>query len=169
MTPRILIAGIGNLFLGDDGFGPEVSRRIPVGDLPSGTRSVDYGIRGLHLAYDLLDQPDALVLIDAVPDRGEPGRLRVFEVSKEDLRGVDFDPHGMDPGAVLSSLGSIGSTLPPTTVVVGCQVESVEEGIGLSKPVADAVDEAVALVLSLVADFTAGGRAAPCVSVSPVE
>lgn len=169
MTPRILIAGIGNIFFGDDGFGPEVSRRIPTGELPPGARSVDYGIRGLHLAYDLLDQPDALVLIDAVPDRGVPGRLRVFEVSDKDLRGAEFDPHGMDPGAVLAGLGSIGATLPPTTVVVGCQVASVDENIGLSRPVADAVDDAVALVLSLVADIHHGGRAAPCVSAFRVE
>ncbi|SNT04481.1 hydrogenase maturation protease [Rhodococcoides kyotonense] len=147
---HVLIAGIGNIFFGDDGFGPEVSRRIPLADLPTGVRNVDYGIRGLHLAYDLLENPDALVLVDAVPNRGEPGALRRFQVTESDLGNGDFDPHGMSPMTVLSLLDSIGAQLPPRTVVIGCQVDTVAEGIGLSAPVAAAVDDAVALVLEEV-------------------
>lgn len=147
---RILIAGVGNIFFGDDGFGSEVSRRIPVGELPEDVVNVDYGIRGMHLAYDLLEQTDSLVLVDAIPDRGEPGHLRSFHVTESDLTAGEFDPHGMNPLAVLSLLGTIGARLPPRTIVVGCQVQSVEEGIGLSPVVAAAVDDAVELVLEEV-------------------
>ena len=79
ITSQILVAGIGNIFLGDDGFGPEVMRHVPQHVAGPRVRVVDYGIRGMHLAYDLLDGCDALVLVDALPDRGAPGtaaRLR---------------------------------------------------------------------------------------------
>lgn len=137
----MLIAGIGNIFLGDDGFGPEVVRRLP--DHPrSGVRAVDYGIRGMHLAYDLLDPWDALVLIDAVPDRGTPGRVEVFGPAPEDPDTAHLDAHAMTPDAVFAGLRALGG-IPPPTIIVGCQVASVAEGIGLSGPVAAAVDEAV--------------------------
>lgn len=144
---RILVAGIGNIFLGDDGFGPEVVRRVPA-DTP-GTRVVDYGIRGMHLAYDLLDGWDALVLVDAVPGAGEPGAVRVFEADTAVRGPVGLDAHGMDPAAVFASLAALGGQAPPT-VVVGCQVAAVEEGIGLSPPVAAAVGSAVDAVLHAV-------------------
>ncbi|WP_072804708.1 hydrogenase maturation protease [Rhodococcoides yunnanense] len=147
---RILIAGVGNIFFGDDGFGPEVSRRIPVHELPDGVENVDYGIRGLHLAYDLLAETDSLVLVDAIPDRGEPGHLRSFRVDESDLVTAEFDPHGMNPLAVLSLLSPIGARLPPRTIVVGCQAQSIDEGIGLSPAVAAAVDDAVEFVLEEV-------------------
>jgi len=146
---RILIAGIGNLFLRDDAFGTEVVRRLAASDLPDGVRAVDYGIRGMHLAYDLLDGWDALVIVDALPDRGEPGALRVLDVGPEDLGGAVLDAHGMDPGSVLASLGTLGGRLP-RTFVVGCQVADVEEGIGLSPAVAAAVDPTVETVRSLL-------------------
>ncbi len=148
--PRILVAGVGNLFLGDDGFGPEVARRLAGRPLPDGVRVVDYGIRGAHLAYDLLDGYDALVLVDTVPapveDRpGRPGELRVIEVSAADLGGGELDAHGMDPVAVLAGLETLGGTLP-RTVVVGCQPAGCAEGIGMSEPVQSAVEPAVQLV-----------------------
>lgn len=148
---RVLIAGVGNLFLRDDAFGTEVVRRLAAGDLPPHVRAVDYGIRGTHLAYDLLDGWDVLVLVDAMPDRGEPGALRMLEVDTADLAVNDApnDPHGMDPGSVLAGLGSLGGRLP-RTVVVGCQVADVSEGIGLSAPVAGAVDRAVTTVRDLL-------------------
>ena len=84
----ILVAGIGNLFLGDDGFGPEVVRRLPAAPGPAASvRVVDYGIRGMHLAYDLLDGYDALVLVDAVPGASAPGEVTVLEVGPDDLGG----------------------------------------------------------------------------------
>lgn len=113
---------------------------------------VDYGIRGLHLAYDLLAGYDALVLVDAVPAGAAAGDLTVLEVGPDDLGTGDFDPHGMSPVAVLASLGSLGGTLP-RTYVVGCRPASTGEGIGLSDAVAAAVPEAVAAVSRLLEDL----------------
>ena len=150
MGGRILVAGIGNLFLGDDGFGPEVVRRLAEQQaLPANVRLVDYGIRGMHLAYDLLDGYAALVLVDALPGDGSPGDIVVLEVGEEDVGSEAFDPHGMAPVAMLASLNQLGGTLPPT-YVVGCRPDTVEEGIGLSAPVAAAVPQAMSAVRSLL-------------------
>lgn len=153
---RVLVAGVGNLFLRDDGFGPEVARRLAAEAVPAGrdVRVVDYGIRGMHLAYDLLGGVDVLVLVDAVPPaapgKAVPGSLRVMRVRSEDLHGTaSLDPHGMDPAAVLGRLRSLGGELP-LTYVVGCVPADVTEGIGLSAPVAAAVPEAIAIVGSLL-------------------
>ena len=147
MSSSILVAGIGNLFLGDDGFGPEVVRHLgPLGD---GVRVVDYGIRGMHLAYDLLDGPDALVLVDALPGPGRPGELVTLEVGPDDVGEGEFDAHGMDPVAVLSTVPKLGGTLPPT-FLVGCRPATLEEGIGLSPEVSAAVPAAAEAVHALV-------------------
>ena len=82
---RVLVAGIGNVFRSDDGFGPEVARRLAGQPWPEGVRVTDYGIRGLHLAYDLLDPWDALVLVDALPDRGEVGAVAVLDIGPDDV------------------------------------------------------------------------------------
>lgn len=153
---RVLVAGIGNIFFGDDGFGPEVVRRMlsePEGaaPLPDGVRLVDYGIRGMHLAYDLLDGVDALVIVDALPGDGEPGSITVLHVGPEDLGEGEFDAHGMNPVAVLGSLGALGGTLPPT-YVVGCTPADLEEGMGLSPPVAAAVAVAADTVRSVLTE-----------------
>ncbi|WP_446222547.1 hydrogenase maturation protease [Nocardia sp. IBHARD005] len=155
MTARVLVAGIGNIFLGDDGFGPEVVRRLP----PHGetVRVVDYGIRGMHLAYDLLDPWDALVLVDAIPDRGAPGTLAVFHAEPDSTAAAQLDAHAMNPDAVFASVRALGGTLPPT-VVVGCQVNSVDEGIGLSDPVGAAVDPAVEAVVAVLARLVTDPR-----------
>jgi hydrogenase maturation protease len=150
VTGRVLVAGVGNLFLGDDGFGPEVARRLAGRPLPAGVRVVDYGIRGMHLAYDLLDGYDELVILDAAPRGGRPGDVVVLEVGAGDFGAGDFDGHGMEPTAVLSSLGSLGGRLP-RTYVVGCEPADIDEGIGLSPSVAAAVDPAVDAVLRLLA------------------
>ena len=150
MADRVLVAGIGNLFLGDDGFGPEVVRRLAEEmALPENVRLVDYGIRGMHLAYDLLDGYAALVLVDALPGTGSPGDIVVLEVGEEDIGSGSFDPHGMAPVSVLASVNQLGGTLPPT-YVVGCRPATVEEGIGLSAPVAAAVPQAMVAVRSLL-------------------
>jgi hydrogenase maturation protease len=165
---RILVAGVGNIFLRDDGFGPEVARRLaeqerspdvaegPAGQEPgpaASARVVDYGIRGMHLAYDLLAGVDALVLVDTVASDGRgtaPGSLRVLQVRAEDLEGTaPLDPHGMDPAAVLDRLRSLGGRLP-VTYVVGCVPAETTEGIGLSPPVAAAVPQAMAAVVNLL-------------------
>ena len=105
-------------------------------------RLVDYGIRGMHLAYDLLDGYDALVIVDALPGDGDAGTLRVLEVGAEDLGTAELDPHGMAPVAVLASLESLGGQLPPT-YVVGCTPATVGEGIGLSEQVEAAIGPAM--------------------------
>ncbi len=155
MTARILVAGIGNIFLGDDGFGSEVVRNAGIPRDDSGIRVTDYGIRGMHLAYDLLEEWDMLVLVDAVPSRGNPGALHVFAADCEPDPDTDggasgLDAHSMDPAAVFASLRALGGT-PPYTVVVGCEAGSVEEGIGLTEPVAKAVPRAVRAVEEIVA------------------
>ena len=155
MTARILVAGIGNIFLGDDGFGSEVIRNaeIPRDDLSgdSCVRVTDYGISGMHLAYDLLDGWDTLVLVDAVPSRGNPGTLHVFQADHESGSAAPgVDGHSMDPAAVFASLRALGGR-PPYTVVVGCEAGSVDEGMGLTEPVAKAVPRAARAVADIVA------------------
>jgi hydrogenase maturation protease len=123
-------------------------------------RVVDYGIRGMHLAYDLLDGWDALVLVDAVPGKGGPGTLHVFEADHATLGGTAFlDAHSMDPAAVFASLTALGGTVP-YTVVVGCEVATVDENIGLSEPVAAAVGGAVDAVEEIVAGLRSRADAA---------
>ena len=166
---RILVAGVGNIFLRDDGFGPEVARRLAGAAAPNlaglpGLLAVDYGIRGMHLAYDLLAGVDVLVLVDTVPPDGSitaaPGSVRVLRVRPEDLDGTAaLDPHGMDPVAVLGRLRSLGGDLP-VTYVVGCVPADMTEGIGLSAAVAAAVPEAIAAVVGLVSEHHTEG--APC-------
>ncbi|WP_280831008.1 hydrogenase maturation protease [Mycolicibacterium frederiksbergense] len=154
MTSSVLVAGIGNIFLGDDGFGPEVMRRLPAHLAGPGVRLCDYGIRGVHLAYDLLDGWDSLVLIDALPCRDRPGALHVFEADRESLSSASgLDAHAMDPAAVFASLRALGGA-PPYTVVIGCEVASVADGIGLSEAVAAAVPDAVAAVEAAVAQLS---------------
>jgi hydrogenase maturation protease len=160
MTARILVAGIGNVFLGDDGFGPEVIRRAasPLGDAQfdgATVQIVDYGIRGMHLAYDLLEDWDALVLVDALPDRGSPGTLHVFEADHETLAPTTgLEAHSIDPAAVFGTLKALGGTAPKT-IVVGCEVADIDEGMALSDPVTAAVPQAVAAVEDVVSQLTA--------------
>ncbi len=150
MSSRVLLAGIGNIFCGDDGFGPEVVRQIAAsGTLPDEVRAIDYGIRGMHLAYDLLDGYDALVIVDALPGHGQPGTVTAMEVGAADLGAGEFDPHGMAPVAVLASLADLGGQLPPT-YVVGCTPLDLEDGIGLSEPVQAAIPEAIAIVRAVL-------------------
>jgi hydrogenase maturation protease len=150
VTGRVLVAGVGNIFLGDDGFGPEAARRLAARPLPAGVRVVDYGIRGMHLAYDLLEGYDTLVILDAVARGGSPGEVVLLEVGEDDLGSGDFDAHGMEPTAMLASLGPLGGRLP-RTYLVGCEPADTAEGIGLSPPVAAAVDGAVDMVTGLLA------------------
>ncbi len=153
-SARVLVAGIGNLFQGDDGFGPEVVRRLMAsGVLPEEVRAVDYGIRGMHLAYDLLDGYAALVIVDAIPgaveDPAHAGEISVLQVGASDLGSAEFDPHGMAPVAVLASLEDLGGELPPT-YVVGCTPADIEDGIGLSEAVEAAVPVAMETVQALI-------------------
>jgi hydrogenase maturation protease len=168
VSEQVLVAGIGNIFLGDDGFGSEVVQHLQAADqpLPADVRLVDYGIRGVHLCYDLLDGYAALILLDALPANtppgdGRPGEVTVLAVGAEDLASNDagYDPHGMDPVAVLAGLPVLGGTLPPT-YVVGAQPMELGEGIGLSEPLRRAVPVASAAVRELLAERPWAARGA---------
>jgi hydrogenase maturation protease len=161
MTSRILVAGIGNIFLCDDGFGVEVARSLAGADLPAGVTVTDYGIRGMHLAYDLASGFDAAILVDATGRGGTPGTVYAIEPDlpsgpAEPAAGPDthplLDAHGMQPDVVLGMLDLLGGTRPGQIIIVGCEPACVEEGMGLSEPVAAAVDEAARLVLELVTE-----------------
>ena len=158
---RVLIAGIGNIFLGDDAFGVEVARRLARHKLPEGVRVVDFGIRGFDLAYALLDGYDAAILVDAVPRGEKPGTLYVIEPDLDELAGADpqemlVETHGMNPMKVLAWVKVMGGQLG-RILLVGCEparFDSEQEGqLGLSEPVQTAVDGAILLVESLVADL----------------
>ncbi|MGX1885516.1 hydrogenase maturation protease [Streptomyces sp. NPDC055287] len=162
---RILVAGVGNIFLSDDGFGVETVRRIAALRLPDHVEAVDIGVRGVHLAYQLLDGYDTLVLVDATQRGGEPGTVYLIEPSGPgggEQPSAVLDGHRMSPDAVLALLGTLcagtGASPPRRTLVVGCEPASVEEGIGLSPPVAAAVPEAVRLIEELLRD---GDQEAP--------
>jgi hydrogenase maturation protease len=208
-TPRVLVAGIGNIFLGDDGFGVEVVRRLAEQPLPDWVQVADYGISGLHLAYDLLGGYHTTILVDAASRGGEPGTVYVIElagpadvfspaeavtgsadvfspaeavtgsaevfspaeavtgpaevfspaeasardsvaaVGGTPVRARPVDGHGMRPDAVLELLAVLGGDAG-RVLVVGCEPADVDQGIGLSAPVAGAVDEAVRLVRELI-------------------
>jgi hydrogenase maturation protease len=176
MTGRMLIAGVGNIFLGDDGFGPEVANRLAEVRLPGWVRVADYGISGMHLAYDLADGYDAAILIDAAPRGDKPGTVNVLDVTAEPRADAGpaaeaigasrlFDAHGMQPEVVLGVLDMLGAR-SPRILVVGCEPASVDYGMELSEPVASAVDEAVQVVLDLVAE-AGRGRESPGAAGAP--
>jgi hydrogenase maturation protease len=147
---RVLVAGIGNIFLGDDGFGVEVVRRLAALPAPEGVTIADFGIRGMHLAYEILDGGyDHVVLVDALSHGGPPGAVALLEADPADAAPAAPDSHDMHPAAVLAFLRSIGGTSPPVTIV-GCQPASLDEGIGLSEAVAASIDDAVRAVRDLV-------------------
>jgi hydrogenase maturation protease len=153
VTARVLVAGIGNIFLGDDGFGTEVARALAAEDLPDWVRLADYGISGMHLAYDLCDGYDRAILIDATPRGGPPGTVYVLEheqpAEADQADASLFNAHGMQPDVVLGMLGMLGGTTTQT-LIVGCEPEASGPGIGLSAPVAAAVEDAVRKVLELI-------------------
>ncbi|HLH41000.1 MAG TPA: hydrogenase maturation protease [Bryobacteraceae bacterium] len=149
---KILVACIGNIFLGDDGFGCEVARLLRSRPLPEGVVLKDFGIRGLDLAYSLMEPYDLAILVDACPRGAEPGTIHVIEPDEQ--AGVAaLDPHSMDPASVLRATKSMGAACP--VLIVGCEPADLgpEEGkIGLSKPVAAAVEEAANVVERLIHD-----------------
>jgi hydrogenase maturation protease len=155
---NVLVAGIGNIFLGDDGFGVEVANRLASLPQPEGVVVADFGIRGVHLAYELLGGYDALVLIDAVSLGDEPGTIAVIEPEVADLVASDddiaptMDAHSMNPAVVLGMLAGLGGEVG-RVLIVGCQPEILDEGIGLSAPVTAAIDRAITAVTELVTEL----------------
>jgi hydrogenase maturation protease len=157
---RILVAGIGNAWLSDDGFGGEVVKRLETRELPEGTVVFDFGTGGLDLAYEVMRGYDALVLIDVSRQGGEPGTLYVMEASEGEVdAGIEdgqvINPHAMDPQTVLRFVKTVGAW-PGKVVVVACEPARVEEmGLGLSDEVARAVDGAVELVVQTIGELQA--------------
>ena len=156
---RILVAGLGNIFLGDDGVGVEVARRLQQRELPAGVQVTDFGIRGMDLVYALLDDHDAVIFVDTT-QRGEPpGTLYLIEPQVELTGEVTLDTHGMDPVKVLK-LAYVMGARPTRTYVVGCEPEHIPEGddpdvlMELSASAQAAVPEAEAMVIELVQQFS---------------
>lgn len=155
--PRILVAGIGNIFLGDDGFGVEVARRLARRTLPAGVQVRDFGIRGFDLAYAILDGYDLTILVDALARGGDPGTLYVLEpeTTGPGSAGPAMEMHAMHPAVVLELVKAFGGSAPQNILVVGCEPETFgPEGEGqmdLSQRVEGAIEEAMRLIESLVA------------------
>ncbi|HEY7047572.1 MAG TPA: hydrogenase maturation protease [Jatrophihabitantaceae bacterium] len=160
---RTLIAGLGNVFHGDDGFGVEVAARLLTADRPAWTDDVtvrDFGIRGVHLAYELLEGYDLVVIADAVSRGGTPGTLYVIEhqARPDDAPATMLDAHDMAPDEVLALVPALGGTLG-RVVVVGCEPGEVAPTMGLSEAVARSVERAARLVVDIVRDASTGAAA----------
>lgn len=155
LEKQILVAGVGNAFLADDGFGGAVAARLGERELPSGVTVMDFGTGGLDLAYEVMRGYDALVIVDISRQGGEPGTLYLIEPSEDEVEaGIEdgelIDPHGMDPKTVLRFVRAVGGW-PGKVVVVACEPARVEEmGLELSDDVAAVVDRAVETVLEQV-------------------
>jgi hydrogenase maturation protease len=155
---KILIAGIGNAWMGDDGFGSEVVKRLGETELPHGVAVMDFGTGGLNLAYEVMRGYDALMILDISEQGGTPGTLYVIEADVDAVDGNIQDgdtlnPHGMDPKTMLRFVKSIGAW-PGKVVVIACEPQTVAEiGFKLSESVAGAVEPAVELVLKTIAEL----------------
>ncbi len=153
---RALVAGVGNVFLSDDGFGSEVARRLlAAGGLPDEVDVVDIGIRGMHLAYQVLEGYEVLVVVDTTHGDGPPGSLYLLEHDLAAMSGdAAFDPHGMEPDAVLELIGAlargVGTHGLDRVLVLGCEPAHLGEGMGLTPAVTTAVEDAVDAVHRLV-------------------
>ena len=168
MTPRVLIAGIGNIFHGDDAFGVAAARKLLAETPDPNVKVVDFGIRGIDLVFSFMDGYDLVVLVDAVSRGGDPGTIYVIE---PDLDGLDagasmIDGHSLDPWQVLQQAHQMGAPFGKV-VVVGCEPESMdsEEGqMGLSAPVEAAIGSAISTIRTLVSDFVNNSFAKECVA-----
>ncbi len=155
MAKRILVAGIGNIFFGDDAFGCEVAKEMAQRSWPDGVRVTDFGIRSYDLAYAIMDRYDATILVDATPQGSAPGTVYLIE---PDLKKLDELPeeavnaHSMNPVRVLQLVRSLGGT-PGWLRVVGCEpavLESEDGTMGLSASVQAAVTPAIEMIESLI-------------------
>lgn len=156
---QILIAGVGNAWLTDDGFGGDVVNALSEREMPEGVMVLDFGTGGLNLAYEVMRGYDGLILLDASEQGEPPGTLYVMEVDEESVvKGIEdgeaLDPHAMDPGSVLRFVRSVGGW-PGKVIVIGCEPESVDSGYGVTEVVANAVAPAVDLVLETVRELGA--------------
>jgi hydrogenase maturation protease len=155
---KILVAGVGNAWMGDDGFGAEVVKRLGELELPRGVVVMDFGTGGLNLAYEVMRGYDALLILDISEQGGTPGTLYVIEADEDSVQaGIDdgdtLNPHGMDPKTMLRFVKSIGAW-PGKVLVIACEPQTVAEiGFKLSESVAGALDPAVDLVLKTVTEL----------------
>jgi hydrogenase maturation protease len=160
-TKQILVAGIGNAWLRDDGFGGEVAKLLSERELPAGVQVMDFGSGGLDLAYEVMRGYDALILIDVSRQDNPPGTLYVMEAREEDVEGQIedgqiLDPHGMDPQTVLRFVKYVGGW-PGRVFVVACEPEDVEDvGFGLSESVRGSLARAADVVLETIAELESG-------------
>jgi len=159
------VAGIGNIFLGDDAFGSEVARLLLQRPAREGVTVQDYGIRGFDLAYAMMDEYDVTILIDAISRGHEPGTLYVIEPDLNTFGSASaaIDAHSMDPETVLNLVKSLGGE-PKRVLVVGCEPATFgpenEGQMGLSEPVQNALNEAVSMVEDLVARLVSESQTA---------
>jgi hydrogenase maturation protease len=154
MTGRILVAGVGNVFLRDDAFGVEVVRLLAERPQPPGVQIRDYGIRGVHLVYELLDGYDLFVLVDAAPRGEAPGTVSVLEVELPSPEAQPvIDAHSLTPDAIFGLLSSLGGH-SGRNLVVACEPAEVDAGMGLSDPVQEALPHAVRAVEEILAQAT---------------
>jgi hydrogenase maturation protease len=158
MTPTVLVAGLGNIFLGDDAFGVEVARSLAARPLPRGVSVKDFGIRGFDLAYALLEPWNAVILVDALSRGDVPGTLYLLEPNLAGLGAsptpdTEMNPHSMDPVRVLNLAASMGA-ISAQVLVVGCEPndfgEELEGRMGLSPPVQAVIEDAVHMLEELV-------------------
>ena len=150
---RVLVAGVGNVFFGDDAFGVEVARQLALAP-PDGARVADFGIRARHLAYELLSPFQLCVVADCMPRGGEPGTLYVVEPDVDGTTGSVSDAHAMSLPTVFAAVRELGGRLP-RTLIVGCEPEVVDPGMGLSARVASAVPAAIQLIRDLITSHEA--------------
>lgn len=154
---RVIIAGVGNMFMKDDGFGGAVIKKMMGKEFPEGVEVKDFGTGGLKLAYDLMKGYDGLILLDASSRGEKPGTLYVIEPNENDidadLEHAPIDPHGADPVTVLRFVKSIGSW-PAKVLIVACEPETIDEfEIGLSDSVNASVDKAIEMVDEIIKDI----------------
>jgi len=168
---RLLVAGVGNIFLADDAFGPEVIQALDRRPLSPEVRVRDFGIRGMDLAYELLDGYDTVVLVDAAARGHRPGTLSLIEPELPDGTADAAPPeaHGMDPAKVLALAAHLGDEPLPRVLVLACEPEVRPRGDedivpGISAPVREAVDRAVAALHTLVPALLADPAATPSLS-----
>lgn len=165
MNPKILIAGIGNIFLGDDAFGVEVARRLAQSEVPKSVTVTDFGVRSYDLAFALMNEWDLSILVDALPRGGKPGTIYVMEpeLPEGEVSEDALDAHSMSPVAVLQLVQALGGKVG-RLLVVGCEPATIAPNldgkIGLSPPVEGAMDEAVRVIEGLISTATRQAMAA---------
>jgi hydrogenase maturation protease len=165
VSPKILVAGIGNIFLGDDAFGCEVAQRMSKRQLPQDVVVKDFGIRSYDLAYALMEEWELVILVDALPQDGEPGTVYTFEpeLPADTETTLSLDAHIMNPVAVVRLVGALGGRVG-RMLVVGCEPATVQPdddgNIGLSMHVAAAVDEAIRVIEELIVTARSVAKAA---------